>query len=148
MAQKIIKIGLVSLLLIVIAGTAIAYYLYNKGPVDIESSTAVAIDASDLYGIFTMDSLAAKEKYTSRVLAVNGEIKAISFNSKQQQVIILKTRFAGAAVNCTLEEPSRQIQPADKVTIKGICSGMGEGDAELGIPGDVYLSRCYLKKNK
>ena len=33
-----------------------------------------------------------------------------------------------------------------QVTLKGICTGMGMGDADLGIMGDVYLVRCYLIK--
>jgi hypothetical protein len=44
-------------------------------------------------------------------------------------------------------EKDAAVLPENKqATLKGICTGMGMGDADLGIMGDVYLLRCYLVK--
>lgn len=118
-------------------------YLYNKGPLDIRSSKGLAVKAVDLYSIFYTDSVVAGKMYIDKVLRVEGTIKEVSQNASQQQVILFKTGIAEAAINCTMEMPIQNIHLSDKLVIKGICSGIGQGDADLGIVGDVYLTRCY-----
>ena len=59
-------------------------------------------------------------------------------------VVMLQTSEAGAYVNCTMEEKAAGLVENKEATLKGICTGMGMGDADLGIMGDVYLVRCYL----
>jgi tRNA_anti-like len=140
-AKKIILISFVALLLF---GAAAGYYLYNKGPVDVKRSKAVTVHATELYSLFSSDSLKAKEKFTAKVLLVHGEVTEVSVNSKLQKIVLLKTGIDGAYVNCTLEEPDESIVFPGPISVKGICSGIGEGDADLGIPGDVYLTRCIV----
>jgi len=60
--------------------------------------------------------------------------------------ILLKTGTEDASVNCTMEEDAKNITANSQVSIKGICSGIGQGDEELGIRADVYLTRCILIK--
>ncbi len=55
-----------------------------------------------------------------------------------------------ASVNCTMEENVNNIKAGDTILIKGICSGYINGDIDMGLPGDVFLIRCYyfnLKNN-
>jgi len=40
---------LVAVLLVVLSGAAVGYYLYNKGPLDVRNSAAVNTTASSLY---------------------------------------------------------------------------------------------------
>lgn len=148
MKRKTKKIILISFLLLLACSVSVAVYLYNKGPLDVKSSRAVAVDAKELYAVFTGDSAKANKKYTSRVLLVNGEVSDVSVNSKQQKIILIKTGVDGAYVNCTLEDINEVATPSGRVSVKGICSGIGEGDADLGIPGDVYLTRCLITANK
>lgn len=130
-----------------IAGiTAVSYYLYNKGPLNVQDSNAIRVKAIDLYNKYIMDSSGARKKYTNNIVEVDGEITGISLNIKQQQVFLLKTATSGAAVNCTLESPVEKPETFNIIKLKGICSGLGQGDPDLGIMGDVYLSRCYLVK--
>lgn len=119
-------------------------YLYNKGPLNVRSARALPVNAEELYTLFSTDSALAGKKFTSSVLLVTGTVSNISSNTSHQEVVLIKTATDGAYVNCTLEEPFNGIEVNNIIKIKGICSGIGQGDAELGIPGDVYLTRCLV----
>ena len=146
MKQKTKKIIFVSILTLLVSSVAVGFYFYNKGPLDVKNSKGISVNANDLYTIYSNDSLKANKKYTSRILVVRGFVSEISINSKQQKIVLVKTDAPGAYINCTLEEPVENIKPSDKISIKGICSGIGQGDADLGIMGDVYLTRCFVSK--
>jgi hypothetical protein len=132
-------------------GAAIAIYLYNKGPVDVKNSGGLKIEAVELYQAFSKDSSAAKQKYTGtagsdKILEVSGTVSQMTRNPQQETIVLLKTGVEGASVNCTLEGDAGATKEGDRVVVKGICKGMGESVPEMGILGDVYLSRCYLVK--
>jgi predicted regulator of Ras-like GTPase activity (Roadblock/LC7/MglB family) len=131
-------------LIVLVFAVSAAYYLYNKGPLDVKRSSAVTVNANELYSLFISNSLKANEKFTSKILLVHGEVTEISVNSKLQKIVLLKTGTDGAYVNCTLEETDAGLLSTGPISVKGICSGIGEGDADLGIPGDVYLTRCIV----
>lgn len=126
----------------VIAGAA-GFYFYNKGPVNIKSSEAIKMEAAALYQVFSKDSAQARKTYADKILEVSGIIKQISKNQQNQVIVMLQTNEAGAFINCTLEEDKPSLIENKPVSLKGICTGMGMGDADLGILGDVYLIRCY-----
>ena len=146
MSSKVKKILLGSLLFVIILIASSAFFLYNKGPVDIKNSKGITVLATDLYTLYSSDSLQAGKKYNDQVLVVHGEVQEVSLNSQQQKIILLKTETPEAFINCTLEEPGENINPTDKISIKGICSGIGQGYPDMGISGDVYLTRCFISK--
>ena len=133
------------LALIIIAG-AIGYYLFNKGPADIKHASAKKIEAAALYQSFLKDSTEAKKTYLNNVLEVSGMVMKVSKNQENQVIVMLQSNEAGAYVNCTMEEEATSLVENKLVTVKGICTGMGMGDPDLGIMGDVYMVRCYLVK--
>lgn len=135
---------LVSILLIILSGAAIGYYLFNKGPIDVKSSSGIKINASELYADFTTDSTAAQKKYAGKIVEVSGIVHAVSVKTEASQLVTIATNTEGAFINCTMEGPVAGISSGDKVSIKGICSGIGQGEPDLGIKGDVYLSRCFI----
>ena len=143
MAKKSI---LITLLLVACLTAAIGYYLFNKGPVDVRNSAAIKTTATELYKLFDTDSSGALKKYSGKVLQITGTVAAVSLNQKKEKIILLKIDTDGASINCTMEEDPGEIKPNDKVDIKGICSGIGQGDEDLGIKGDIYLTRCYFIK--
>ena len=145
MAKKTKRV-LVVLIAIVLAALAYGYYLYNKGPVNVINRTAVDMKAGDLYQQFIIDSAGAIKKYAGKVIAVTGTVEGSSLNQQKQLFILMRTGTSGAYINCTLEKHNVQIDSGRQLTIKGICSGIGQGDEELGIRGDVYLTRCYVIK--
>jgi hypothetical protein len=146
MTAKSKRILLGSVLFVIIAIASAGFFLYNKGPVDIKNSKGIPVSATDLYALYSHDSLEAGKKYNDRILVVRGEVAEISLNSQQQKIILLKTGTSQAFINCTLEEPDENIKVTDEINIKGICSGIGEGYPDMGISGDVYLTRCFIAK--
>ena len=146
MTSKVKKTILFSILGLVAIAAGIGYYLYNKGPIDVKNATGIKVSATELYDAYSKDSTAAQKKYTDKIIETRGIVTKISQNQQHQAIVMLKTNEGTAFVNCTMEEPAINIKENEAIVIKGICSGIGMGDLELGIKGDVYLTRCYLVK--
>lgn len=138
-AKKIIPV----LIVLIAAAMLTGYLLWNKPHTNVQSAEAVYADAPALYTAFVADSAAANSKYVDKVLEVNGTVQKVFKNQEQQTVLSLQTATEGAYINCTMEQKGVLVKEGSKVKIKGICNGLGQGDAELGILGDVYLIRCY-----
>lgn len=145
MAGKAKKI-LAVILALVLTGAAVGYYLWNKPHLDIESATGIKTDAVGLYKAFTTDSVSAKQHFIEKVLEVTGTVSSISKNQQGQTLLMITTGAEGAYINCTMEGQATAVKQGNAVVIKGICNGIGQGDADLGIMGDVYLVRCFLVK--
>lgn len=132
--------------LTIMAAAIFGFYMWNKPAINVTGANGLRIDAVMLYKAFLTDSALAKRKYINQVLEVSGVIKRLLKNQQNQAVILLNTGTEGAAINCTLEGPEKNVNEDDTSLIKGICTGIGEGDPDMGIPGDVYMTRCYLAK--
>ena len=126
----------------------IVYHEWNKGDVDIQNSAGIKISSTDLYNNYSKDTVESKKKYLDKILQVKGIANSISKNQQNQTVIQIRTSVDGAFVNGTFDKINDgvEVKVGDTVALKGICNGMGEGDKDLGIFGDVYLTRCYLVK--
>jgi hypothetical protein len=131
--------------IIIIAG-AIGFYLFNKGPVNVKNAPAAKVDAAALYQAFLKDSVQARQTYTNNILEVTGMVTKVSKNQQNQVIVMLQTNEGGAYINCTMEEEAVSLAENKQAVLKGICTGMGMGDPDLGILGDVYLLRCYKNK--
>ena len=134
------------LFLLLIGAAAMGYYFYNKGPVNISKASAQEVAAPALYTAFVNDSTAAQKIYSGKVLILSGIISKIVLNQKGKSIILIKTSNNNGFINCTLEE---KIPPGIKedqpVKIKGLCSGLGEADIDLGLQPDLYLERCIIQ---
>ena len=140
MAKKIL---LTLVIFIVIAGIT-GYILYNKGPVNVREAHSIKITAVELYSKFIKDSATAQKIYSGKILSVSSGLSSVSENQQGEKVIMLSTGNEGGYINCTMEDKNINIKPGQQVVVKGECSGIGQGDADLGIAADVYMSRCYL----
>lgn len=141
-AKKILSV----IIVLTLVGAALGYFIWNKPHLDIAGATGTKVVATELYKAFTTDSVSAKQYYIQQVLEVSGTVNSISKNQQNQALVLIKTGADGAFINCTMEGPADDIKEGATVAIKGICSGIGQGDADLGIMGDVYLVRGYLVK--
>lgn len=142
MAGKKKKVAIVLLVIIIIAAAS-GYYLWNKPHTDVAGASAVKTDAFSLYKSFTTDSANARKTFLQQVIEVSGTVSSISTNQQNQQVLLIKTATEGASINCTMEKSVEAAKVGSTIVIKGICEGLGQGDSDLGIPGDLYLVRCY-----
>jgi hypothetical protein len=138
------------LLLLLIIGIGAAFYVwkyvYNKPHQNVESAEAVRLEAPALYAAFTKDSAAAGKQYTAKVLAIGGEVLKSDLDQEGKVFVHLKAGDDGSIVNCSLEEKTAVFKVGDKVVLKGICGGYNPGDADMGLPGDVVVNRCYIVK--
>jgi tRNA_anti-like len=137
--KKILLFGFI----IAIVASIVGFFFYNKGPKNIKNQTGIKISATDLYINYIKDSITANKNYSEKIIEVTGLIIGISQNQQMQTVLLLQTNEPGASINCTLEEEKATLKKGDAVILKGICNGLGEGDKDLGLLGDVYLIRCY-----
>ena len=145
MTQKKFLLLFVSVIAVIAAG--FMYYSYNRTGVNIEKAGAEKVTASALYQAFSQDTTAAKTRYLDKILEVSGTGTRSTVNQQGQTVVLMETGFGGAAINCTLEGKPDTISQGQHIMLKGICKGLGDGDAELGIAADVYLVRCYVMQN-
>lgn len=131
---------------IIAIGVSYAFYLYNKGPLDVKNAKGIKINACDLYQNFYKDSLGAVKKYSNKIVETTGVVAQVTLNQQNQPLVLIMTNETGAFINCTMEDSTAVIKEDETVKIKGICTGIMGMDASMEISGDVYLSRCYLVK--
>lgn len=137
------KAILLAAAVLILAGGLTGFYLFNKAPLDVRTARGIKVKATDLYKTYATDTVKANKEFTGKVVAVTGEAVSVSENLQQQKIILIKTFTDGAYVNCTMEGDLGTIAPSQKVILKGIATGIGQGEPDLGIMGDVYLIRCY-----
>jgi hypothetical protein len=140
------RLILIIITAVVVVTGVTAYMLWNKPHKDVKDASSVEVTAADMYNIFVTDSVKAGSLYADKVVKLSGKIAKLSLNQESQQVILVETDVAGAYINCTMEEKTTGIIIGDKITLKGICSGYISGDMDMGLPGDVFLTRCYVHK--
>ncbi len=133
------------IVLLLAAGAFTGYHFYNKGPVNIQKANAQQVAATTLYNDFIADTAVAQKKYSGKILLVSGNVADVSLNQQGQSIILLKTSNGGGFINCTLQKKTTGIHKEQSIKIKGICSGLGEADVELGLQPDLYLERCIIQ---
>lgn len=144
--SKNTKRALLIFILLGVIAAGVGYYAYNKGPRDILNSTGIKATAGELYTLYDTDSTAAQKKYSGQIVEVTGVVKEISENQQKEKIVLLQTSAEGASINCTMEGVAGNIKRDDTVVVKGLCSGIGQGEPDLGLKGDVYLARCFILK--
>lgn len=151
MTSKTKKTILASLLGLALIAAFVGYKLYNKQHFSVETAApAASLLAADLHNTFATDSLTAKNRFigdesNQKVIEVTGEVSDITTDQLKHTVIKLKTAADGAFINCEMEGSAGSTKAGDKITLKGICNGY-LFEADLGIPGDVNMNRCFIKK--
>jgi hypothetical protein len=140
--SKKLKILIVVIISLAVIGSTTAWFMWNKPHRNVKDAEAIQTTSIDLYNSFLKDSATAKTTYTNKVVEISGEVTQVNHNQQNQSVILLKTNTPAAAINCTMEDTA-DIKAGETIHIKGICNGYNSGDADMGIPGDVLLVRCY-----
>lgn len=148
MVPKTRKILFIAVIAVITVVAVTVYMMWNKPHKNVKDADAVKITAVDLYNSFITDSLRANTFYGDKIVLVSGEVSQVSQNQQAQQIILLKTGVNGAFINCTMEGKAADCKTGEKISIQGICSGYIAGDTDMGLPGDVFLVRGYLLKEK
>jgi len=141
--SKTFKIFLILVIIGLIAGVFVWRWV-NKPEPDVENAKGIKVNAVDLYNSFLNDTAFAKKTYIGQIVNVTGIIVKEDSNNQKQQIILLQTNTTGGNINCTMEKPVTDIKLNETINIQGICRGIII-DQDMGIPGDVILTRGYKK---
>lgn len=127
---------------------ATGYVFYKKNSPGTDSRNSIEVNALKLYDVYSHDPLLAEKRYRNRTVLVKGELYTIIRNVQQQDVVLLKTSMPRSFINCTFKQAVEHIKPMSPVLIRGTCSGQVQPYPDMGITGDVYLTRCSPVKER
>lgn len=116
---------LIPLLVIVIIGAGIGYYMYNKPVASLEKKKPdVSVTANQIIADYESDEKAANDKYLGKVVEVSGKVSTIMDEGGKVKVH-LETDNPMALVICELEDgkDAGHIQAGEQAKVKGLCSG-------------------------
>jgi hypothetical protein len=124
-------------LILVLAGSAVAYFMWNKPHRNVENEKGVEVTAAQLVKEYQQNENEANKKYLDKAIQVRGTISEVKSNQDGKTTVMLSSDDAFTGVFCTLKEPASNISTGSPVIIKGICSGM---------LSDVRLSEAVVVK--
>ncbi|MBU0486475.1 MAG: OB-fold putative lipoprotein [Bacteroidetes bacterium] len=148
------KYFLIILLVFVIGGTSVLYYIFNKPHRNVSAEKpSYCCDAKSLCCEFQKNETTATEKYLNKVIQVNGIVESIEKNQKGCLVVVLSggksaessdlmaELESSGTVSCTFVEKHENNsvpEKGDQITVKGLCTGKAM---------DVVLIECTFVKN-
>jgi hypothetical protein len=140
------RVLLIAGFVFLIISTSIVYFLfYNKSHIDIKDAECKKIGSVELYQAFVRDTSTANRLYTNQIIEVTAVIEKVSQNQQKEQIVLLNSGIKEAGnINCTMEASDSDLKEKSTIRIKGICNGYMGGEVDMGIPGDVILTRCYV----
>jgi hypothetical protein len=140
-------------LIVVVIGGLIAYYMYNEETADIVNKKPdVVVDAATMIADFQKDTTAASKKYMDKIVNLTGELKKIDTTG----TLIFGTANDPSEVVVGLDRRHMKdyqgLSVGSKVTVQGRCSGYtssnGDPDDMLGSLGTtVELKTAGIKTN-
>lgn len=136
MKRKTIKIVLSVFVLLLLAGGAFAFWLYNKPHRSAADEKAIVVDAPQLAAEFEQDENIANKKYLGNAVRIRGRVAELSVNQQNKPIVVL-SGTAMSGVQCSLLNDAGPVHKGDSITITGFCSGYLT---------DVVLDRCIVKE--
>jgi len=134
---EVMKKVLIIILLCIVAGLAVGFYMWNKPHKKIENATGIPVTAMALCNAYSADEAKANTLYLNKALEVSGEVSDVSKNQDGGMVVLLRSNDPMLVVQCTMRDKNVQVQKGKTVTIAGFCSG---NDIT-----SVLLTDCILK---
>ena len=139
-------------LLVLVLAAAVAFYAYkefNRKPKNLSATTAdFTLQQQQLLNEFAADEKTATAKYSGKVIAVTGTVKAVETDDTGNSTVILGNSSSMSSIRCSADSLETQavavLKPNSSITIKGICTGYNAD--ELGLGADIILNRCVLIK--
>lgn len=136
--RKNLKLVLIALAVLAVAGAAAGYYLYNLKPQDLgKAKSDFVITSAELLRAFEEDEVAATAKYTNKIVEVTGNVASVERGDNNTVNISLKTGSDFSSVICTFpsEVNPELIKVGSQISVRGVCSGYLM---------DVLLNNCVL----
>jgi hypothetical protein len=135
-----LKIAIVVIVLIGLAGAGTGFYLFNKKHQDLlKTRPDFIVSSIDLQKEFETDESAATARYGNKIIEVSGIIGSVKSGEEDFLSVSLNSGSDFSAVICTF--PSKtdpgMFTKGNQVTIRGECSGFLM---------DVLLNNCVIVK--
>lgn len=152
--SKIIKVGLLIIVVGVLLAGGIVFYIFNMPHRDVQSTTTdYQVTASTIVSEYLADPEKGNKKYLddegeSKVIEVTGEVSSISEDFNKQKVVLLKSPEDKAGVSCTFTAESNsqveRLSVGQIVSLKGVIRAGATYDEDLEMYEDVILEKCAL----
>ncbi len=129
MLRKLIGIILIA----IIIGGGVAYYLLNKPHKSAEGIKPVAtLTAEELFTQYSTDAAGSDAKYLDKVLEVSGTVSNVSVNELNETKVALSTSDMLAEIAFIMKkgENIESLKTGTNIALKGICVGYNT-DVEL-----------------
>lgn len=118
------KTVLIIFLLLVVAGAAVVYFMWNKPNRTVANEKGIEVTAAQLVKEYQENEQEANKKYLDKALQVTGAVSQLDKNQEGKTTVMLSSDDAMTGVLCTLKEEAGTIAAGSTITIKGFCSGM------------------------
>lgn len=112
------------LVCIIVGGSAVAYFMWNKPDRKVENEKGIEVTSATLVKEYQANENEANKKYLDKAIQVTGTVTDVKNNQDGNSTITLASDDAFTGVFCTLKEKTSNLNAGTQVTIKGICSGM------------------------
>jgi len=122
--SKGVKFFLLILLVLITAGSIVAYQKWNKPTRDVANEKGILLTAPQLVTDYQASEESANTKYLDKPLEVTGKIAEVKQNQAGQTTILLSSNDPFVGVFCTLKNSVGNLTPGSPVTVKGVCHGM------------------------
>ncbi|MEO7310607.1 MAG: hypothetical protein ABIX01_09425 [Chitinophagaceae bacterium] len=117
------KLGRI-LLLLVVAGMALAWYIWNKPHRNVEQEDGIAVSAKELVKAYDSSEAKANILYLDKAISVSGTVAQTGLNQDSFPTITLSSGNAMRSVYCTLKRNVARPAVGTQTIIKGICTGV------------------------
>ena len=113
--------------ILIVAGAAIGYYMYNKPRTGVAGlEPAHNVHAKEIFDEFQSDENAANAKYLGKVVEVSGTVQAFEEDQNGNFSVAMETGSDMGVVSCQFDkrEDKPTLAAGATVRIKGYCSGL------------------------
>lgn len=133
-------------------GGVYAWNEFNRKHKDLTNvSPAYNVQAVELIKEFENNDSVSNQKYTGKVVAVEGIIKEIQKDEQGYYTIVLGEPSEMSSVRCSIDSTHNSdvtsLQKGNRVSVKGSFTGYKADDTGL-LGSDVEMNRCVVQKPK
>ncbi|MFT3680603.1 MAG: hypothetical protein QM791_10050 [Ferruginibacter sp.] len=139
---------LTAVLVALVAGGAVAWYLFTKKFDDTAAAKAdYTVNALEFMQEFHKDISSANKKYTEKIVTVNGRIAQVEAADTTINLKMIDTTTGDYVIFAFQQQDmpaAKQVKTGDSVSVKGSCSGGLYSD--ILETGYITFKRCSLNK--
>ncbi len=136
--KKNLKIILIVIATLAVAGAVTGYYLYNLKPKDLgKVKPDFKVTSAELQRSFEENEASAAAKYVNKIVEVTGKVSSVERGENNSVNVSLETDSDFASVICTFpaEVSPDLLKVGSQISVRGQCSGYLM---------DVLLNNCVL----